>query len=63
MRISPIQADNITAAIERTYRECGSYQWARETLKNAIEAGATRVEYTIEPQALDSLGEERGVVE
>jgi hypothetical protein len=61
-RVTPVQADNITAAIERTYRECGTYQWVRETLKNAIEAGATRIEYTLETQALDNLGVYRRLV-
>jgi hypothetical protein len=42
--------------IERTYRESGTYQWVRETLKNALEAGATRVEYGIEWQAVETHG-------
>ena len=60
--VSPVQADNITAAIERTYRESGPYQWVRETLRNALEAGATRVEYGLELQALDKLGVYRRVI-
>lgn len=39
--------------IERTYRESGRFQWAREVLVNALEAGATKVEFGIEWQAVE----------
>jgi hypothetical protein len=42
--------------IERTYRESGTFQWVRETFKNAEEAGATRVEFGIEWQAVENKG-------
>jgi len=42
--------------IERAYRETGRYQWVRETFINASEAGATRIEYSIDWQAVESLG-------
>lgn len=48
--------------IERTYREGGTFQWVRETLMNAIEAGATRIEYGIEWQAVESRGVYRRVI-
>ncbi|WP_223645490.1 hypothetical protein [Corallococcus sp. EGB] len=48
--------------IERTYREGGQFQWVRETLVNAMEAGATRVEYTIEWQAVERRGVYRRVI-
>jgi hypothetical protein len=42
--------------IERTYRESGRFQWVRETVKNALEAGAARIEYGIERQAVENKG-------
>lgn len=42
--------------IERTYRESGRFQWVRETVKNALEAGAARIEYGIEWQAVENKG-------
>ncbi|MGH2994834.1 MAG: hypothetical protein ACRDM9_00820, partial [Gaiellaceae bacterium] len=48
--------------IERTYREGGTYQWVRETLVNAIEADAKRIEYCVEWQAVENLGVYRRVV-
>lgn len=55
-QILPMQTAGTPALIERTYRESGDFQWVRETLKNAIEANATRVEFGIEWQAVDNLG-------
>ena len=40
--------------IDRTYREGGTFQWVRETHVNAIEAGATRIEYGVEWQAVEN---------
>lgn len=37
--------------VDRAYREGAPFQWARELYKNSEEAGATRVEFGIEPQA------------
>ncbi len=48
--------------IDRTYRESGQFQWVRETFTNAIEADATRVEFGIEWQAVESLGVYRRVI-
>jgi hypothetical protein len=48
--------------IERTYREGGTFQWVRETLLNSIEAGATRIEYGVEWQAVESKGVYRRVI-
>jgi hypothetical protein len=48
--------------IERTYRESGTFQWVRETYMNAIESGATIVEFGIEWQAVESLGVYRRVI-
>jgi hypothetical protein len=46
--IVPMQVMGTQHLIERTYRESGHFQWVRETFINAIEAGATRIEYGIE---------------
>ncbi len=48
--------------IERTYREGGAFQWVRETVVNAIEAGATRIEFGVEWQAAESKGVYRRVI-
>ena len=56
MSIVPMMADNIEAWLERSYREGGRFQWVRETTMNAIEAGATQVEFGIEWQAVEKLG-------
>jgi hypothetical protein len=38
------------------FEACGNYQWAREFFKNADEAGATKVEFGIEWQAVEKEG-------
>lgn len=48
--------------IERTYREGGAFQWARETTRNAIEAGASRIEFTLDWQAVELYGVYRRVI-
>src|SRR5688572_15122875 len=53
MKLSITGASNF---VNRMFEACGIYQWAREFLKNALEAGATRVEFGIEWQAVESLG-------
>src|SRR5262249_3213731 len=42
--------------VNRMFEACGPYQWAREFLKNSIEAEATKVEFGIEWQAVEKLG-------
>lgn len=42
--------------VNRMFEACGSYQWAREFLKNSLEAGASRVEFGIEWQGVQKLG-------
>lgn len=54
--IDPIKATGTQHQIERTYRESGTFQWARETFKNADESGATRIEFGIEWQGVESKG-------
>jgi hypothetical protein len=42
--------------VNRMFEACGNYQWAREFLKNSLEAGATKVEFGIEWQAVEQSG-------
>lgn len=42
--------------VNRMFEACGNYQWAREFLKNSIEAGATKVEFGVEWQAVEKFG-------
>lgn len=55
-RITPMRTSGTQHIIERTYRESGAYQWVRETYVNAIEATATRIEFGVEWQAVESKG-------
>lgn len=42
--------------VNRMFEACGNYQWAREFLKNSLEAGATKVEFGIEWQTVEKAG-------
>ena len=44
------------------FEACGPFQWAREFLKNAEEAKATRVEFGIDWEAVETHGEYRRIV-
>jgi hypothetical protein len=48
--------------VNRMFEACGTYQWAREFLKNSIEAGATKIEFGIEWQAVERRGVYRRVI-
>jgi hypothetical protein len=48
--------------VNRMFEACGNYQWAREFLKNSIEAGATKVEFGVEWQAVEKFGAYRRTV-
>jgi hypothetical protein len=48
--------------VNRMFEACGSFQWAREFLKNSMEAGATRVDFGIEWEAVKTLGVYRRTV-
>lgn len=61
-RIQPMKTAGTQHLIERTYREGGTYQWVRETIKNSLEAGATQIEFGIEWQAVKSQGVYRRVI-
>jgi hypothetical protein len=53
MKVAITGASNF---VNRMFEACGPYQWAREFLKNSIEANATKVEFGIEWQAVERLG-------
>jgi hypothetical protein len=55
-RFEPMKTAGTQHFIERTYRESGTFQWVRETVVNAIEAGATRIHFGIEWQAVENKG-------
>lgn len=48
--------------VNRMFEACGNYQWAREFLKNSLEATATKIEFGIEWQAVEKLGTYRRTV-
>jgi hypothetical protein len=45
-----------SAWVTRMFEACGPYQWAREFLKNSLEAAATRIEFGIEWLAVAQNG-------
>jgi hypothetical protein len=57
-----MKASGIEHQVARVYREGGEYQWVRETLVNSGEAGAQRVEFGIEWQAVEELGVYRRLI-
>jgi hypothetical protein len=59
MKLGIVGASNF---VNRMFEACGKYQWAREFLKNAQEAGAQAVEFGIEWQAVEKLGTYRRTV-
>jgi hypothetical protein len=59
---APILVQGAEHFVERNYREGGRFQWVRETLVNAIEAGATRVEFGTEWQGVRERGIYRRVI-
>lgn len=48
--------------MNRMFEACGKFQWAREFLKNALEANADKIEFGIEWQAVRQLGTYRRTV-
>src|SRR5262245_44122600 len=53
MKLNIVGASNF---VNRMFEACGNHQWAREFLKNSLEASSTRVEFGIEWQAVEKLG-------
>lgn len=62
MSVTPMKASGIKHHVDRVYREGGEHQWVRETLINSLEAGAGRVEFGIEWQAVRELGVYRRLI-
>jgi hypothetical protein len=58
----PMKTSGTEHLIDRTYREGGRFQWAREVYKNAEEAGATKIEFGIEWQAVEARGVYRRII-
>lgn len=58
----PMQTAGIQHLVGRVYREGAPYQWVRETVINALEAGATRVELATEWQGVEKLGVHRRLI-
>ncbi len=54
--IDEMNVSGVQHLIERAYRESGELQYVRELYKNAEEAGATRVVFQPEWQAVEQLG-------
>ena len=54
--------NNPAAGLLRAYREMNPNQYVREIYQNSVEAGAGQVRLTVDSQALERLGVERGVI-
>lgn len=48
----PMQIANIEHFVNREYQQVDPYQWRREVVKNAIEAGATTIKIGVEEQGV-----------
>jgi len=53
MKLSIAGASNF---VNRMFEACGNYQWARELLRNALEAHARRIEFGIDWQGVEREG-------
>ncbi len=56
MTIAPMAVNGVHHLIERAYRESGELQYLRELTVNAVEAGATRIEFGPEWGAVERDG-------
>lgn len=57
-----VQITDASNWVRRLYASGSSYQWARETLTNALEAKAKRVEFGLEWQGVEKLGTYRRII-
>jgi hypothetical protein len=57
-----VKITGASAFVNRMFEAAGPFQYVREFAKNSIEAGATRVEFGIEWQAVESIGVYRRTV-
>jgi hypothetical protein len=60
--IRKMHTNRIAPMVERGYREGTKFQWVRETTINAIEAGATKIEFGVEWQAVNAKGVYRRMI-
>src|SRR5215469_7568819 len=60
--IRKMHTNRIAPMVERGYREGTKFQWVRETTINAIEAGATKIEFGVEWQAVATKGVYRRMI-
>ena len=56
IRIAPMGVGGVQHLTERAYREGSELQYVRELFKNALEAGATRIEFGPEWRAVERDG-------
>ena len=61
-KMNPMTAVGLEREIERLYREGDDLQWVRETAVNSFEAGAKRVHFGVEWEAVEKLGVYRRMV-
>ncbi len=57
-----LQITGASNFVNRMFEAAGNYQWAREFLKNSLEAKATKVEFGIEWQAVKKHGAYRRTI-
>jgi Histidine kinase-, DNA gyrase B-, and HSP90-like ATPase len=60
--IRKMHTNRIAPLVDRGYREGTKFQWVRETAINAIEAGATKIDFGIEWQAVNARGVYRRMI-
>jgi len=60
--IAPMGVGGVQHLIERAYREGSDLQYIRELFKNALEAGATQIEFGPEWRAVERGGPYRLMV-
>lgn len=53
---TPMSLLNARALVDRTYNEAGRFQWAREAAVNAVEAGATRIQFGLDWNGVAATG-------
>lgn len=58
----PMTAADVTPMVDRAYAQGQTFGWVRETYVNAVQAGASRVEFTTEWTAVEALGVHRRVI-
>jgi hypothetical protein len=57
-----VEIEGASTFTKRFFSECGQFQWAREFLQNSVEAGATKVEFGLEWQAVVKHGVYRRII-